>query len=276
MIKILVDSASDCALDQEYIHGVVPVTITIGNREYTDGIDLNSNLFYELLTSTKEFPKTAQPTPQAFLDYFAQAKEKGDEVIYFSLSSALSGTYQSAVLGKNMVEYEKIYLVDSLTATHAISILARHAAKLAAEGLSAEEIVRRCNALKSKIKLLAGVDTLEYLYRGGRLSRTSAAIGELANIKPIITVTQEGTVSAIGKSLGRAGAMQFILRQLKSTTLDPEFPLCSLYTYGTENCEQLENTLTAKGYMVSDRLQVGASIGAHVGPEVYGILFVTK
>lgn len=276
MIKILVDSASDCRNNVSLYCGCVPINVSIGGKNYADGVGLESDRFYELLMETKEFPKTSQPSPQDFMSHFEQAKTDGEELIYFALSSALSGTYQSALIAKDMVEYDGIYIIDSKTATHGINLLAGYGAKLAERGMAAEEIVRKCETLKHRIKIVAGVDTLEYLQRGGRLSKTSAAVGELARIKPIITVTLEGKVANAGKGMGRASAMQLIVKQLAGCEPDEQFPVYSLYTYGEENCEQLEKALEAKGYSVADRLQVGASIGAHVGPGVYGILFVTK
>lgn len=276
MIKIMVDSAADCRKNKELYHAVIPITVTIDGKDYLDGVDLDCDTFYSLLTQSEGFPKTAQPSPQQFAEVFQKAKDDGDEVIYFALSSALSGTFQSATIAKTMLEYDKIYLIDTKTATHGINMLAGYAAKLAEQGLSAPEIVQICEDLKGRVKIFAGVDTLEYLHRGGRLSKASATVGELARIKPVITVTPEGAVSAIGKSLGKAGAMQQIIKQIAACEPDENFPICSLFTYGEENCQQLEKNLTAKGYTVADRLQVGASIGAHVGPGVYGVLYIAK
>ena len=186
MIKILVDSSSDYTPEETNEKGIilVPVTITLDGRTYTDGIDLKRDEFFQLLTRSQSFPKTAQPSPQAFLTAFGEAKENGDELICILLSSSLSGTVQSALLAKSMADYEKIYIVDSLSATYNIKILADYALHLIKEGLSAPEIVDRIDRLKSHVKVVAVPDTLEYLYRGGRISRVSAAVGELANIKP--------------------------------------------------------------------------------------------
>ena len=276
MIKILVDSASDCRNNRSIFHTVVPITVSLGGTEYTDGENLDADTFYRLLAETKEFPKTAQPSPQQFAEVFQQIKDSDDELIYFSISSALSGTFQSATIAKDMVDCDRIHLFDTKTATHAVNFLAGYAVHMANQGATVSEILTTCEDLKGKVKLLAGVDTLEYLYRGGRLTKASAAVGELARVKPIITITSEGTVSMIGKSLGKAGSMQLIAKQLAGFHVDKRFPLYSLYTYGEENCKQLEQTLEEKGYPIAGRLQVGASIGAHVGPGVYGVLFVTE
>ncbi|MBQ2696995.1 MAG: DegV family protein [Clostridia bacterium] len=276
MIKILVDSASDCRNNASLYDGVIPITVTIDETSYLDGVNLDADTFYKLLTESNSFPQTAQPSPQQFADIFSQAKENGDEVIYFALSSALSGTCQSATIAKDLVNYEKIYIIDTKTATHGINLLAGYAATLTKQGKTAEEIVRICENLKGRVKILAAVDTLEFLHRGGRLSKTAATVGELTKIKPIITVTREGTVSVTGKALGKAAARQQVLKQLAALSPDEAFPIYSLYTYGEENCILFEKALTEKGYPLSGRLQVGASIGAHVGPGVYGVLFVSR
>lgn len=275
MIKILVDSSADCNLQDGTADLLVPISVNIDGKEYRCGVDLTSDKFYELLQSANEFPRTSQPSPQAFIEIFEKVKADGDQLIYFSLSSALSGTYQCALMAKEMVDCDNIYIIDTLSVTHLIELMAAYARDLINRGLTAGEIADRCEELKSKVIIYAGVDTLEYLYKGGRLSRASAAVGELAGIKPIITV-KDGRVELIGKSLGKQRAMNTILEKIKSHNIDPDFPMYSLYTCGTENCEALEQKLNSNGYTVSGRLQVGATIGTHVGPGVYAVMFVEK
>ena len=276
MIKFLVDSASDCNKDSPTIDYFMPVTINIDSKEYKSGIELDSDRFYELQATAKEFPKTSQPSPQDFVDVFEEVKEAGDELICFLISSALSGTCQGANIAKEMVDYDGIYIIDTLSATHLIGILAEYARELRENGLSADEIVEKCETLKSKIKVLAGVDTLEYLYKGGRMSRATAAVGSLANIKPILTVTPEGRVEAVGKAIGKGRAIQFIIDKIPLNELDENFPMYSIYSSGTENVTALEEKLEAEGISVKERLQIWPAIGAHTGPGVYGIIFVTK
>ena len=275
MIKIMVDSASDCR-DSSIFDYFIPITIELDGRSYQDGIDMDSNTFYNLLTTTAQFPKTSQPSPDAFRKIFAEAKNNGDEILYFSLSSALSGTFQSASIAKAMAEYDGIYIIDTGAVTHMIGYFARYARTLIAQGLSAAQIAAECESLKGKIKVFAGLDTLEYLYKGGRLSRAAATVGEVAGIKPILTITEEGTVNAGSKAIGMNRAMQTILAKVSCFEIDGRFPMYSLYTHGTENAEKLETKLTAAGYATRQRLQIGSTIGAHTGPGVYGVLFVTK
>lgn len=278
MIRILVDSATDFTMaeiaEKNLYH--VPLTINLNGQDYLSGENLTADQFYELLTAGDDFPKTSQPSPQAFAEIFEKAKEDGEEIICVLLSSALSGTCQSAHLAKNMVDYDGIYIVDSLTATIMTRVIVDYGLQMIEQGKTAVEIVDALEALKSKVKVAAGIDTLEYLYRGGRLNKATATIGELANLKPVITVTEEGTVSILGKCIGKNKALNFILKTLSSKDVNPDFPLYTVYAYGTENTEKLEEKLVAEGYSITARLQLGSTIGAHVGPGAFGIIYVEK
>lgn len=278
MIRILVDSSADYAAEElkELNMELVPITITMGDKSFRDGIDITKNEFYEMLTGSDNFPMTSQPSPQDFLDIFEDAKEKGDSIIYLSLSSGLSGTFQSATLAKNMVEYDEIYLVDTLSATRAIRIMAEYACKLRYEGKDAAAIAAALEDFKSRVVIYAAVDTLEYLYKGGRLSKATAAVGELANLKPIIHVNKEGKITVPGKCLGRNKALATLTKMITAENIDTAFPIYSLYAIGEENTEKLEEKLAAAGVHVTKRLQIGATIGCHVGPGAYGAIFVTK
>lgn len=275
MIKIMLDSASDCG-NLNICDYFIPMTVSIDGTEYRDGVDLTADKFYNLLTATEDFPHTSQPSPDDFLKIFEQIKQNGDELLYFCISSGLSGTYQSANIAKSMIEYNSIYIIDTKNVSHLIGTLALYAKKLIAEGMKARDIAEKCEELKLKLRVFAGVDTLEYLKRGGRIGKASALVGTLANIKPLVTISPDGTVDAAGKALGFARAVQIITEKLEKYEINTDFPICPLYTYGEENCIKLEEKLKEKGYCIGERLQVGPTIGAHVGPGVYGIFFVEK
>lgn len=278
MIKFLVDSSSDYTLEEikENNLELVPIAITLDEQTYYDTLELERAHFYELLLNSENFPQTSQPSPQAFLEKFLEAKEKGDELICVLLSSALSGTCQSAHLAKNMADYDKIHIVDSLAATHIIRLLVDYGIKLKENGLTASEIVSALRELQPRIRVVAGVDTLEYLCKGGRLSKTSAAIGELANLKPMLTLKQDGTLTVIGKCIGRNKAVQFITKYVQDHMIDTLFPMYSIFSVGTETCEKMEEKLTALGYTIDQRCQIGSTIGAHLGPGTFGIIYVEK
>ena len=278
MIKILVDSSSELTKKEAEEKGYlfVPIGVSLGGKEYADGVDLTKDKFYELLTGSGEFPQTSQPSPQAFLELFEQAKRDGDEIVAILLSSALSGTYQSAVLAKQMVDYEGIYLIDSLTATGVIQILADYAKGLSEEGKGAAEVAERTDAFKARVHAIAMVDTLEFLQKGGRIGKTAAMIGELARLKPLITLTEDGRVGVIGKAIGKNKAMSFMMKWLEEHPVDEAFPSYSIFTSGTANCEQFEEKLEKHCIATAGRLQLGAAIGTHIGPNAFGIVYVGK
>lgn len=275
MIKIMLDSSSDCKNHHPHDY-YIPLTVDIGGKCYKDGIDLKPQRFYKLLTANQDFPKTSQPSPEDFIPYFEEVKANGDELIYLTVSASLSGTYQSGNIAKQMVEYDNIHIIDTRTVSHAIGLLARYADKLRNEGLPAVEIVEKLLQLRDRQVLLAGLQTLEYLQKGGRLSRTSAAVGTIANIKPIISISQDGKVESFAKAIGVKRAIQTIVKQVQACQIDEDFEIWSLCTIDTENCEALEEAMAAIGHPVTERMQVGPTIGAHVGPGVYGIIFIKK
>lgn len=278
MIRILVDSAADFSKEEMKEKGIylVPLQVNFREEQYLDGVDLERDEFYAKLVSGTDFPKTSQPSPQEFLDVFEKAKEQGEELICILLSSALSGTYQSAQLARSMVDYDKIYLVDSLSAIVAIRILCDTALEMAEQGKTAQEIVAELEELKGKIHLFAAVDTLEYLARGGRISKAAAAIGDMANLKPIITVSREGKVEVIGKGLGINRTLSFLQKKMTSAQIDERYPVYSLFSYGDENCVKLEQKLEKSGCKLHSRKQIGPAIGTHIGPEAFGVGFVEK
>lgn len=278
MIRFLVDTGSDYLPKEMEEKGIefVPLQVLIGEKNYLDGVDLNRDEFYRLLLEGEVFPKTSQPSVVAFQDIFEDVKRKGDEMICIPISSTLSGTFQSALMAKEMVDYEKIYLVDSMTATYAIKILTDHACKMREEGKPTSEIVQMLEALKKRIHIEFVVDTLEYLYRGGRLSKAAATLGTLANIKPVLGLDGEGIIKVEEKCLGLPRAYKAIIHKLQRVRPDTAFPIYTLCSYGTENTENLEKALRQAEIPVTERLQIGASIGTHIGPGAAGVIYIEE
>ena len=278
MIRIIVDSSADYLkedIDKKQMI-LASLNINLDGKMYLDGVDISRDQLYEWLMESKGFPKTSQPSPEVFLKQFKEAKETGDDVICILLSSALSGTCQSAHLAKNMADYDNIYIVDSLSATHLIRFLGNKACQMRDAGASAKEISETLEELKTRTKVIAAVDTLEYLCRGGRVSKAAAAIGNLANLKPIITVNPEGEVAVIAKCVGKNKSISYILNAMQEYEIDENYPIYSIYSYGVENCISLEAKVENAGYLLHSRKQIGATIGCHVGPGAFGVLFVHK
>lgn len=278
MIRFLVDSSSD--FKKEYLEEnnikMISLKVNIDGKEYLDGVDLERDTFYDMLTNSDVFPKTSQPSPQAYVDFFEEVKEKGDECICIMLSGGLSGTYQAAVLAKNIVDYDGIHVVDSRSVSYGIHILFEEAKKLVAEGLNAAEIVERLEVLKKRIRIYLSVDTLEYLYRGGRLDKASYVIGGLANIKPLITVNEEGKIDVITKVIGAVKVMRIMQERIQADQPDSNYPLYTVYTSGTVNVQKLENRLERENIKIAERIHLGPTIGSHVGPEAFAVIFVAK
>ena len=196
MIHLITDSAADFEpRELEQLNIVcIPLSVRFGDADYQENVNLTKDQFYELLLNSGELPKTSQASPQILLDLFENTRDAGDEAIYFTLSSALSGTYQSACMTRDLAESDRCHVVDSLNATGGQRLILEHAAGLRAEGKTTEEIIAGVEDIRSRIVLFACIDTLEYLYKGGRISQTVYKLGTLANIKPIITVESDGSM----------------------------------------------------------------------------------
>lgn len=278
MLRIVVDTSADYTVEElkERNLELVSLNIVVDENSYRDIVDITRAEVYDILINQGKFPKTSQPSPQDFLEIYDDAKEKEDSVLVITLSSGLSGTYQSAILAKDMAEYDNIYIVDSLSATYGIRHLVEYACKLRNEGVEAAAIAESLEELKTRIVILAAVDTLEYLYKGGRVSKATATVGDLANIKPIITVNEEGKVVVAAKALGRNKAISSIVKSLSTYDIDENFPIYTVYAVGEENTMKLEEKVTAAGITCGERLQIGATIGVHVGPGAYGVIFIKK
>ena len=276
MIRIVTDSAADFEPAEYQALNVdcIPLTVMFGDAEYQENVNLTKDQFYGLIHETGEFPKTAQASPQILLDKIEDAKQCGDDIIYISLSSALSGTYQSALMTKELADYDRSFVVDSRNATGGQRMIVEYAVKLRGEGKTAEEIVAAVEQLRSRIVLYACMDTLEYLYRGGRISHTVYAIGSLAQIKPIIMVDQEGRVEVPAKAMGMRKGMDYLCKRLEQQKPDPAFPVYAMYTENRANGETLTKKMTALGTQVRDVLNVGAAIGSHIGPNACGLVYV--
>ena len=211
-----------------------------------------------------------------FLDYFKEAKKNGDEIVAILIPEALSGTLQNANMAKNMSEYDNIHIVDGFNIAAALRILIEHAVKLRDAGKSTLEIYEALNELRNRTKVYAALDTLENLYRGGRLSKAAAGIGELANLKPVVTLDENGAVAVCSKAIGKNKAIGNIIKHLDTLTLDKNFPIYFVYSDDDTNAKLLKDKLVTAGYNVADsRLcNLGPTLGTHVGIGAYGVAYV--
>ena len=278
MTRIITDSAADFTPQElkQLNVACIPLTIMFGEDEYQENISLTKDQFYTLLLGSEEHPKTAQASPQVLMDLFEEAHANGDEAVYVCLSSALSGTYQSAVMTQNLLDYDTCLVVDSRNATGGQRLLVQYAVQLRDAGKSAKEIVAAVEALRERIVLFACIDTLEYLYKGGRISHTAYKLGTFANIKPIITVDKGGYVQVPAKAMGMRKGMDWLCKKAGQVPADGQFPFYVMYTNNRSVAETLNSRLATAGLNVPDDhiIQVGAAIGSHIGPDACGLVYV--
>ena len=213
-IRIIVDSSADMEEGYARAHDItiIPMTIAFGSEQYAEGVDLSREEFFERLVETDELPRTSQIPPMVFQDLFQEAVDAGDEVVCITLSSHISGTYQSACIAAAPFK-ESVFVVDSENATIGERILAERAWALRDEGLSAQDIAYCLNQEKKDIRLVASLDTLEYLRRGGRISGAAALVGGMLSIKPVVGVV-DGDVVVLGKARGSKQSKNMVFQKI--------------------------------------------------------------
>lgn len=279
MVRLITDSSADLE-PREYEQlniTCIPLTVSFADREYQENVDLSKDQFYDLLASG-EYPKTSQPSPQLLLDLFEQAKEAGDEALYISISGGISGTYQTACATRELAEYDGCYVLDSKNATGGLRLILEYAAKLRDAGKSAEEIMEGIRSIQNKVVLYACMDTLEYLYRGGRISQTVYKLGTLAQVKPIIRVTEEGTIEVPAKAMGMRKGMDWLSKRVEERKPSKAHNFYAMYTGDRSNGVLLAEKFRAMGYDIPDEkiINVGAAIGSHVGPNACGMVYIAE
>lgn len=279
MIQIITDSAADFTpqeMEKLKIH-CIPLIVMFGDREYQENIDLTRDQFYDLLTMSDQQPRTSQPSPKVVEELFHAAHGNGGAV-YITLSSGLSGTYQSAEMIRQMLEYDDCFVVDSRSATGGQRILVEEAVRLREQGRSAREIAESIEKMRSRISLSACINTLEYLHRGGRISHASYRLGTLANIKPIIEILADGSVGIPGKAMGMRMGMEQLGKRLESRRRALEGAVYVMYTSSRDVGRALAERLKKYDLHIGEEriVQVGAAIGAHIGPDACGLVYVTE
>lgn len=273
--RIIVDSTADLMPEYKSRAHTVPLTVRFGDEEYIDGVTIDHKAFYEKLIECDTLPTTSQATPDAFITEFEKARSAGESAVVITLASSFSGTYQSARIAAE--DFDNIYIVDSESAAMGSGILVELAFRLLDEGLSAREIAEKLEEEKQKIVIVALVDTLEYLKRGGRISKTVAFAGGLLNIKPVLSVIG-GEINMLGKARGSKMGNNLLVEEIdKAGGIDFSKPVLLGYS-GISNALLLkyiedsrhiwENNLTEVRYTT-----VGSVIGTHAGPGAVVVAF---
>jgi len=275
-VRIIVDSTADLLPHVAKRVKIIPLTIRFGDREYVDGVTMNSEKFYEMLVESDELPTTSQANPAAFAEAFAEAVEAGCEVVCITCSGKLSGTNQSAVIAAE--DYPgKVFVVDSRTIALGSAILTEYALELADRNCSAEEIAWKLLQKREKVRLIAMLDTLEYLKKGGRISATVAFAGGLLNIKPVVSI-EDGEIKMLGKARGSRQGNNLLVQEIrKSGGVDFKKPLLLGYTglsdallrkYIADSAELWQGNADQLPVQV-----VGSVVGTHAGPGAVAVAF---
>lgn len=275
-IRIIVDSASDMTDKESKYLKVLPLTVGFGDVEYQDGVTLSTEEFYKKLDACSELPKTSQITPFVFTEAIQEILDAGETPIVITLSSKLSGTYNSAKIAASDFD-EEVYVIDSGNVSAGERIIVEYALRLIDEGKTAREIVDAVEAVKSKACLIATFDTLEYLRRGGRISNISGIVGGMLSIKPVLGI-KDGVLEMLAKARGSKNAANMIIKQIEEFGgIDHTMPYAIVYT-GLDDSRirkfAEDNTMILG--CNADEIKictVGSTVGTHAGPGAIGVVF---
>ena len=277
-IRIITDSTSDIPIEngRELGIDILPLSVLFGDKRYTDGVTLKKDQFYQMLSESAALPTTTQVNPDGFLGLYKKYTDAGDTVISIHISSRLSGTYQSAVIAKEMAKSDRIYLVDSKSATFGLALLVYEAVRLRDDGADAQQIYTHLCSLIGRIRFYAAVDTLKYLKKGGRLSSSAAIIGGMLHIKPLVSVV-EGEVKSVGKARGQKAAFAWIRDKLTTDPPDKKYPVFFGHSNAPRLMDDFMKVVSAfVGTVPRYVCEIGCVIGTHAGPGCVGLAYVAE
>ena len=277
-VRIIIDSTTDLAPELRGQVEIVPLTVSFGTEEYIDGVTITHEEFYSKLIESDVLPTTSQATPAAFAEVFEEVAAAGDSAVVITVASQLSGTCQSARIAAE--DYDNIYVVDSGSVTLGAGILAEYALRCARSGMTAAEIAGLLEKKKGDICLIAMLDTLEYLKKGGRISAAVAFAGGLLNIKPVVNV-KDGVINMLGKARGSKQGNNLLVQEIEKTGgIDFDMPILLGYSglsdallkkYITDSAPLWENGIDTLRYT-----SIGSVVGTHAGPGAIAAAFFHK
>lgn len=276
--RIIVDSTADMIPEMKARTAVVPLTVHFGDEEYVDGVTMSHQRFYEKLVETDVLPITSQAGPDAFAKAFQAAKDAGEEAVALVMTHKLSGTCQSAMIAAR--DFDNVTVVDTGSVAIGSGILAEYALRLAEEGLDAGSIVEKLEAVKDRIRVIALVDTLEYLKKGGRISGVAAMAGGLLNLKPVLAVEQ-GEIKTLGKARGSRQGNNLLVSEIeKAGGVDFDMPVLLGYTGLSDALLQKyiqdSEALWAHSKTALNSTIIGSVIGTHAGPGAVAVAFFAR
>ena len=277
-VQFIIDSASDILPEEAKQLGIaahLPLKVLFGEEEYADAVSLSHDEFYNKLAASEALPTTSQVSPAAFEAAYEQVVAAGDTAVVVTMSGKLSGTYQSAVIAASDFE-GKVFVVDSQNIAISLAILAEYAVRLADEGKSAAAIAEELTAVREKVRLFAVVDTLEYLQRGGRVSKAVAIAGGMLAIKPLIGIV-DGKVAMIGKARGNKAANRLMNQEIEKLGIDLTKPMLLGYT-GVDDSLLGKYMTECEGFWPEGTPAsiVSGVVGTHAGPGAVACAFFAK
>lgn len=277
-VKIIVDSTTDLLPSIREQVTVVPLTVCFGQEEFTDGVTITHEQFYEKLVECDVLPTTSQASPAAFIRVLSETLAPGDSALILTLSSELSGTYQSAVIAAG--EFEGVFVVDSSSVAIGTGILTEYALECVKKGMSAKEIAEEIERKKKDVCVIAMLDTLEYLKKGGRISSTAAFAGGILNIKPVVNI-ENGRINILGKARGSKQGNNLLIQEIqKAGGIDFKLPILLGYTGLTDVL--LQKYIKDSRLLWEDAAEslrytsIGSVVGTHTGPGVIAAAFFRK
>lgn len=277
-IRFIIDAACDLSAEQASAMGVtlIPMAITFGSEEYEAGVNISNEEFYNKLVSGKDLPTTSQPAPYVYECVYQQVKEAGDEAIVLCLSSALSGTYQSATIAADGFE-DCVYVIDTKAVSAAQRLLLEYGMILKGQGLSAKQIADELERKKVDLCIYGAVDTLEYLIRGGRLSKTAGAVGSVLGIKPVLMI-KDGSLIVAGKARGAKAAISMTHKFIDDIDVDFLMPYALGYTGNDPSVITPFQNALGSNWNIDEVpvYKVGSAVGTHAGPGLYLAAFFKK
>lgn len=276
-VKLITDSASDLPEEfcEKYNIQIVPLTVVFGEKEYKDKVSLSPEEFWDKLITSSELPSTNQVNPHEFEEAFRPHLDAGSTILYIGLSHRLSGTLQSAAIAKETLRSQRIHIFDSHSASLGQGLLVIKAAEMIEQGLSLPEILTELESHRENSFALFTLDSLTHLVRGGRLSRTQAFLGSVLNIKPVLTITKEGTIEVKEKVRSTKKALQTIAARAKKQRNDfSHTQVAVVHTYGAESVNELLDLVRTE-LEPKEIIQglIGPTIGTHAGPGGVALFF---
>jgi len=275
MLRIVTDGAADILPDWKTEYGIemVPVNILFGEKSYLQNIELDNEGFYKLVDETKRVPKTSQPSPHQFVEFYRKIAQKGDTILSIHITAKLSGTYASAVAAAEEVKGEfNVIPMDSASGSLGIGLMCREARKLERAGKSVDEIVKYLENIRNKIRIILTLDTLEYAKMSGRVKTLQAALASLLNVKPI-AVLRQGDLSMTERVRTRKASLERVIEMAKEEYGDQPVYLAVVHARdlksGQALLEDAKKHFNHKETMISE---LSISIAANLGPGTVGLI----